>query len=208
MTKPNGTIKTEGRTTSIILAGVGGQGVILASELVARLAALAGYDAKQTEVHGVSQRGGSVHSHVRFGPQVFSPLVAVGEANVVFGMEKLEALRFAHYIAPGGAILVNDHEILPLSAGDIIKDYPHNSVEYLQEKGLNAISIPASDLALELGNIRAANVVMLGGLSHLLDIPQEKWEETLRGRIPERFLELNLKAFAKGAEAVAQAATA
>ena len=200
-------ITTEGRTTSVILCGVGGQGVLLASELLARVAAASDYDVKQTEVHGVSQRGGSVHSHVRFGPRVYSPLVAAGSADVIFGMEKLEALRFAHYVAPAGVVLVNEHEIPPLSAGAAADSYPHDSVAFLRDKGLNVVALPASDMALELGNVRTANVLMLGALSRLLDIPAQKWDEALKARIPERFLDLNLKAFARGAEVAEEAPT-
>ncbi|MFQ6015084.1 MAG: indolepyruvate oxidoreductase subunit beta [Anaerolineae bacterium] len=185
-------------TTNVLLAGVGGQGVILASEILALAAIAAGYDAKQTEVHGVSQRGGSVFSHVRFGSKIRSPLIKPGQADVVFGMEKLEALRFAHYLKEGGLLLVNDHGIMPVSAGEAVAEYPHQAVEFLKGKGLEVLDIKATELAESLGNHRVANVIMLGALSHFLDIDQGTWQKILRERIPERFLALNLEAFAQG----------
>lgn len=187
------------KTTSVILAGVGGQGVILAAELLALTAAAAGYDVKQSEVHGVSQRGGSVYSHVRFGVNVHSPLVPPGQADVLLGLEKLEALRFAHYLAPHGLLIVNDHEIPPASLGALAEKYPHHALDFLRDKGLSMLTVPATRMAEELGNVRVANVILLGALSRHLDIAPEMWERTLRERVPERHLVINLQAFAAGA---------
>ncbi len=189
---------------SVILAGVGGQGVLLISELLARTAIAAGFDAKQTEIHGVSQRGGSVYSHVRFGPQVYSPLITPGQADFVLGVEKLEALRFATYVKPGGLIIVNDYEIIPRSAGAAADSYPHQSIDYLKEKGLRVIDIPATKLASELGNVRVANIILLGALSKQTSLPQQVWLDILNQRVPERFLAINQRAFALGQEAVSQ----
>ncbi len=186
--------------TSVILAGVGGQGVLLISELLAWTAIAAGYDAKQTEIHGVSQRGGSVYSHVRFGSQVYSPLVMPGQADVVLGVEKLEALRFAMYVKPGGLIIVNEHEIVPRSAGAAADSYPHQTIDYLKDKGLHVINIPATKLAIELGNIRVANIILLGALSAFITLPENVWEDVLQQRIPDKFLAINQKAFALGQE--------
>jgi len=183
---------------SVILAGVGGQGVLLISGLLAQTAIAAGYDAKQTEIHGVSQRGGSVYSHVRFGPQVYSPLVMPGQADVVLGVEKLEALRFATYVKPGGLIIVNEHEIIPLSAGTAAGNYPHQTVDYLKDKGLRVINIPATKLAAELGNVRVANIILLGALSTFIVFPENVWEDVLYQHIPDRFLAINQRAFALG----------
>ncbi len=188
------------KITSVILAGVGGQGVILAAELLALSAAAAGHDVKQTEVHGVSQRGGSVESHVRFGVKVHSPLVPPGQADAVVGLEKLEALRFAHYLSPQGILIANDHEIPPASLGALAEKYPHHALDFLREKGLHMLVLPATRMAEELGNVHVANVILLGALSRHLDLPPEVWEQTLRERIPERHLAINLKAFAAGAE--------
>ncbi len=192
-------------TTSVLLCGVGGQGVLLVSELVALAAIEAGHDAKQTEVHGVSQRGGSVHSHVRFGPRVHSPLIPAGAADVVIGMEKLEALRFAHFLRDGGIMLVNDFEVAPVSGGpQAVEAYPHEALRFLKQKGLNVVAVTATDLAAtELGETRAANVLMLGLLSTQLSLPPDAWARALAGRIPERFRALNERAFELGASLAA-----
>ncbi len=186
-------------TISLMFAGVGGQGSLLIAELTSLAAVSAGFDVKQTEVHGVSQRGGSVETHVCFGEKVHSPIVTPGEALAVIGLEKLEALRFAHYVdAKDGTILVNDYELIPSSVANAEKIYPHESIEYLKSKGLRVIALPASTRARELGDGRMANVVLLGALSTLLPIPQQTWDKTLKLRIPARFLEGNLKAFQVG----------
>ena len=187
------------KTFSLMFAGVGGQGSLLIAELTSLAAVSAGYDTKQTEVHGVSQRGGSVETHVRFGEKVHSPIVTPGEADAVVGLEKLEALRFAHYVNPKeGTILVNDYELIPGSVANAEKIYPHETIDFLKSKGLRVIVLPASQTARELGDGRMANVVLLGALSTLLPIPQETWDKTLRLRIPAKYLEGNLKAFQAG----------
>lgn len=186
-------------TSNVIFAGVGGQGVLLIAELLALAAAAAGHDVKQTEVHGVSQRGGAVESHVRYGPKVWSPLVTPGQAHAVVGLEKLEALRFAHYVRPDGVIIVNDHEILPASVGAAVAKYPHHAIEFLCSKGLNVVALPATKWAEDLGNVRVANMILLGVLSTYLDIPPQVWERTLETRIPDRLLALNRRAFQLGA---------
>lgn len=185
-------------TINVIFAGVGGQGVLLIAELLALAAAAAGQDVKQTEVHGVSQRGGAVESHVRYGPKVWSPLVTPGQAHAVVGLEKLEALRFAHYVRPDGIIIVNAYEILPASVGAAVAKYPHHAIEFLCSQGLNVVALPATKWAEDLGNVRVANMILLGVLSSYLDIPSEVWERTLETRIPDRLLALNRRAFQLG----------
>lgn len=187
-------------TINLIFAGVGGQGVLLIAELTSRSAVRAGFDAKQTEVHGVSQRGGSVESHVRFGPTVHSPLVIAGQADVVVGLEKLEGLRYANFVdRQAGVLLVNDHEIVPGSVAGAAEKYPHHTFEFLREKGLKVVALPASQTARELGDGRAANVVMLGAMAALTPaISKEVWLETLNDRIPQKIRALNLKAFEAG----------
>ncbi|MER3514242.1 MAG: indolepyruvate oxidoreductase subunit beta [Chloroflexota bacterium] len=167
---------------------------MLIAELLALAAAAAGHDVKQTEVHGVSQRGGAVESHVRYGPKVWSPLVTPGQAHAVVGLEKLEALRFAHYVRPDGVIIVNDYEV-----GAAVAKYPHHAIEFLCSKGLNVVALPATKWAEDLGNVRVANMILLGVLSTYLDIPSEVWERTLETRIPDRILALNRQAFQLGA---------
>lgn len=184
---------------SLMFAGVGGQGSLLIAELTSLAAVRAGYDTKQTEVHGVSQRGGSVETHVRFGDKVHSPIITPGEAQAVIGLEKLEALRFAHYLNPDcGTILVNDHELIPGSVANAEKVYPYEAINFLKSKGMKVIALPASQTARDLGDARMANVVMLGALSTLLPIEREIWDKTLQLRIPAKYLQGNLKAFESG----------
>ena len=202
------------QVTNLVFAGVGGQGVLLIAEVTARAAAHVGFDVKQTEVHGVSQRGGSVESHVRFGPQVHSPLVMPGTADAVIGLEKLEALRYANYLrlpvafAPtGGAdrtgtLLVNDHEIVPGSVAGAEEKYPHQALDRLREKGVRMIVLPATQWAGDLGDGRMANIVMLGALSALLDLPDAAWREILDAKLPSKSRELNLRAFERGRESL------
>ena len=192
-------------TISLMFAGVGGQGSLLIAELTSLAAVSAGFDVKQTEVHGVSQRGGSVETHVRFGrvAKVHSPIVTPGEALAVIGLEKLEALRFAHYVnAKEGTILVNDYELIPGSVANAEKIYPHEAIDFLKSKGLRVIVLPASKIARDLGDGRMANVVLLGALSTLLPIQQETWDKTLKLRIPAKYLDGNLKAFDAGYAAI------
>ncbi|MFQ5923348.1 MAG: indolepyruvate oxidoreductase subunit beta [Anaerolineales bacterium] len=187
------------KTHDILLAGVGGQGVLLAAEITALAAVHSGYDVKQTEVHGVSQRGGSVETHVRFGAKVWSPIVTPGKTDVVVGLEKLEALRFAHYAQPTtGVILVNEHEIIPGSVRDADEAYPHDAIDRMRRIGCVVLPIEASPVARDLGDGRMANVVMLGAMATFLPITEEIWIETLNRRLPEKYREPNLKAFTAG----------
>lgn len=187
------------KTHDILFVGVGGQGVLLAAEITALAAVHSGYDVKQTEVHGVSQRGGSVETHVRFGAKVWSPIVTPGKTDVVVGLEKLEALRFAHYAQPStGVILVNDHEIIPGSVRDADEIYPHDAIERMGRVGCVVLPMEASRVARDLGDGRMANVVMLGAMASFLPITEEVWIETLNRRLPEKVREPNLKAFTAG----------
>jgi len=183
--------------TNVLIAGVGGQGAVLASELLALAAIAAGHDVKQGEFHGVAQRGGAVFSHVRFGDRVHSPMAPRGKVDYLLALEKLEALRYAHFVKPGGTIIVNDHKVEPIRVGDQ-RPYPDDAIDVLEGKGFNVVVIKATEKANELGNHRAANVVLLGALSASLDIPQETWKSTLQERIPEKLLALNQQAFAAG----------
>jgi len=183
--------------TSVLIAGVGGQGVVLASELLALAAIAAGHDAKQGEFHGVAQRGGAVFSHVRFGDRVYSPTTPRGEVDFLVALEKLEALRYAHFVRPGRTILVNSHEVEPIRTADE-RSYPKDAIRFLESKGFDVKAIKATEIAVTLGNHRAANTVMLGALAEHLDLPDQVWEKTLQQRIPEKLLELNRKAFGEG----------
>ncbi len=190
----------EAVTYSLLFAGVGGQGSLLIAELTSIAAAHASYDVKQTEVHGVSQRGGSVETHVRFGAKVYSPIVTPGEADAVIGLEKLEALRFAHYVhRDRGIVLINDYEIIPGSVLNAEDAYPRGVLAFLRSQGLHVLELPASEIARELGDARMANVVMLGALAGVLPIPTESWQKALHLRLPRGYLEPNLRAFEEGA---------
>lgn len=194
-----------GKVFSLIFAGVGGQGALLGAEITALAAVRADLDVKQTEVHGVSQRGGSVETHVRFGEHVWSPVVTPGAADVVVGLEKLEALRFAHFVAPDGVILVNDHEIIPGSIVGAENHYPHDAIERLRKLGGRVVVLPAAQAARDLGDGRMANLVMVGALAALLPIPRPTWIETIHERIPEKYRQANLRAFEAGEALMAQA---
>jgi indolepyruvate ferredoxin oxidoreductase beta subunit len=184
--------------TNVLIAGVGGQGAVLASELLALAALAAGKDVKQGEFHGVAQRGGAVFSHVRFGDRVHSPMTPLGAVDYLVALEKLEALRYAHFVKPGGTVIVNDHEVKPLRTADD-RPYPEHAIDFLKEKGYKVIAVKATERAIELGNHRAANVVLLGTLAEFLDIPADVWDSVMQDRIPEKLLSLNRQAFEAGA---------
>ena len=176
---------------------MGGQGAILSSELLALAAIEAGYDVKQGEFHGVAQRGGAVFSHVRFGDKVHSPIARRESVDFMLALEELEALRYAHFVKPGGTIVLNEHRVEPVRTADH-RDYPSKTADFLKSKGFKVIVINATQTAIDLGNHRAANVVMLGTLAEFLDISDDIWNDILNKRIPERFLSLNQEAFKTG----------
>jgi indolepyruvate ferredoxin oxidoreductase beta subunit len=196
--------RSESATTNVLLAGVGGQGVLLASETLAMAALAEGLRVKQSEVHGVAQRGGSVVSHVRFGSAVHSPLIRCGEAHALYAGEQLEALRYAHYLQPGGLIVMDDRTIEPIRLSADGAPYPAEVPAFLREKGYDVRVIPALQIALGLGNQRCANVVLLGLLSTELPIADDSWQQALRQRFPDSILELNLRAFGEGREALSR----
>lgn len=187
------------RTTSFVLAGVGGQGTLLAADVVALVGMAQGLDVKKSEVHGMAQRGGSVNSHVRWAPVVHSPLIAAGEVDFVVCFERLEALRYAELLRPGGVLLVNDYRISPVSVSSGDDVYPSQEAEdAAYARGINRRYVPAIEIAQGLGNARANNIVMLGALSTFMDVPEEVWLDVIVGRVPERFVALNRNAFAAG----------
>ncbi len=185
---------------NLLFAGVGGQGILLVSELAARAALHAGHDVKKTEVHGAAQRGGSVVSHVRFGPKVSSPLSPAGEVDVLLSLEMLEGLRWAHYVKEGGLIVLNSETRIPARLSDKPVQMPGNIVEFLGGKGYQVISIDANSIATELGNYRAANTVLLGAMAARTGLANEHWEAVMKQSLNPTILELNLRAFARGKE--------
>jgi indolepyruvate ferredoxin oxidoreductase, beta subunit len=186
-------------TTNVLLAGVGGQGVLVASETLALAALAEGLQVKQSEVHGVAQRGGSVVSHVRFGPRVHSPLIRSGHADALYAAERLEALRYAHCVKPGGCVVMDDRMIRPITLPDAPEAaYPEGVAEFLRGKGCRVIVVPAVHIARDLGDQRCANVVLLGALANELSLGRDAWRAALEERIPAEFRERNLRAFEAG----------
>jgi indolepyruvate ferredoxin oxidoreductase, beta subunit len=199
------------RTINFLLCGVGGQGTILASDVLVNVGLSAGFQAKQAEVHGMSQRGGSVTSHVRWAKVVHSPLIGMGEADVLLAFEKLEALRNLRSIHPDALVLINNRKITPLTVTS--GDLPYPADETIKEAFTRVSSfvnfINGEELAGLLGNVRVENVILLGALSALLETHysdlvtrKETWLEVISGRVPPKHLELNLKAFQAGRDAI------
>jgi indolepyruvate ferredoxin oxidoreductase beta subunit len=185
-------------TKSILICGVGGQGILTASDLLSDVLLQAGYQVKKSEVHGMSQRGGDVISTVRYGDQVFSPLPALKETDYILAFEKLEALRNINYLSEKGIVLVNDFEWQPLPVAAGFEKYPQDVVAQLQKLSGELVLIPATRLAAELGNDKASNVVLIGLLASRMDIDKKIWLEVIQRKVPPRFLDLNLKAFESG----------
>jgi indolepyruvate ferredoxin oxidoreductase beta subunit len=184
-------------TTNIVICGVGGQGIILSSDVLCQAAFLEGFDVKKSEVHGMAQRGGSVITHVRFGKKVYSPLIEEGTTDFVLAFEKLEALRYAHYLKKDGEIIVDNREIPPMSVLVGQAKYPQDLNQKLRKLGSGHF-INAADIAMELGNIRVVNIILLGVLSKYLKFKKNSWEESIRKNIKEKFVELNMTAFDRG----------
>jgi len=187
------------KATNILLTGVGGQGVLAASETLALAALAEGLETKQSEVHGVAQRGGSVVSHVRFGSHVHSPLIRCGEVDLLYAGEQLEALRNAHYLKPGGTLVMSDQTVKPIRyPGEAEKSYPQGVAEFLRGKGHTVIVVPALETAVDLGDKRCASIVLLGALSALLRLRPESWIAGIERRFPSALRDLNRRAFAAG----------
>ncbi len=186
---------------NISLVGVGGQGILLTSDILALAAMHAGYDVKKSEIHGMSQRGGSVISQVRFGEKVFSPIIPDGASDVLVSFERMEALRWAHLAKPEAKILVNDMDRIPVTVSSGLQPAAKNvSGRLAAYPGL--LLVDANPLAEEAGNLRAANLVMAGALSTLVPFEVEHWIAAIRGRIPGKLLDVNLRAFELGRDAM------
>jgi indolepyruvate ferredoxin oxidoreductase beta subunit len=189
---------------NFLVVGVGGQGALLASNVIAEVGVRAGYDVKKAEVHGMSQRGGSVNSHVRWGEKVLSPVIGRGEVDVLLGLEKLEALRYLAMLRPGGTALVGEFKIPPLSVSSGDDHYPDDKEleELLGQVTEDFYVIPTLTLAKRAGNARAHNVVLLGALSACIhDVPTELWLQVVEERVPPRTVQLNREAFELGRQA-------
>ena len=186
------------RELDILLVGVGGQGTILASRILAHVGQSAGYDIKVSEIHGMAQRGGSVVTQVRMGGKVYSPLIEESKADIILAFEKLEALRWLNYLKPGGSMLVNDQSISPVPVLAGLAEYPEDINEYLKSKVKDTVIVDALNIARECGNVKAANVVLVGLLAKRLPFAMELWQEALNARVPAKFLDVNRKAFSAG----------
>ncbi len=184
--------------TNILLSGVGGQGIILASDVMAEVFLEAGFDVKKSEVHGMAQRGGSVTSHVRYGSKVYSPIIKQGEVDILFSFEELEGLRWLNYVKPDGVIILNNHKINPPAVNLGQMEYPKDIPGIIRKRFDRFHLVDGTKLALEAGNIRAANVVLLGTISKLFDMEESLWIETVLGHLPAKVHEINRKAFAMG----------
>ncbi|NLY76559.1 MAG: indolepyruvate oxidoreductase subunit beta [Tissierellia bacterium] len=188
-------------TRSILLVGVGGQGTILASKILSTGLVEAGYDVKMSEIHGMAQRGGSVSTQVRFGKEVHSPIIGRGAADILVSFEAMEALRWLEYLKPDGKVIVNDYKIpsVPILMGKV--DYPEGIIEDIKEKADTWV-VDAAKIAMELGNAKVMNIVLLGALVKAMDLTDIDWEQVIRNNVKEKFIDINIQAFRKGMEAV------
>ena len=186
------------KTTNVMIVGVGGQGSLLASKLLGRLLIDEGYDVKVSEVHGMSQRGGSVVTYVRFGEKVYSPIITEGEADFIISFEKLEAARYAKYLNKDGLIVVNTQQIDPMPVIIGAAEYPVNVLEELTAKGLNVEALDALSLAEQAGSSKAVNIVLMGKVAKQFGISYDKWITAIENTVAPKFVEMNKKAFDLG----------
>lgn len=184
-------------STNIMIVGVGGQGTLLASRILGNAVILAGHDVKVSEVHGMSQRGGSVVTYVKYGEAVHSPIIDKGEADIILAFERLEAYRALPWLKKGGKIIVNDQKINPMPVITGAMEYPEGIIEKLSEKA-DVTALDALSLAEKAGSIKAVNVVLIGVMAKNTDIEHGKWIETVKSTVPPKFLDINIKAFELG----------
>lgn len=185
-------------TKNIMIVGVGGQGSLLASKLLGHLLLSQGYDVKVSEVHGMSQRGGSVVTYVRYGDKVYSPVIDKGEADYIVSFEILEAARWLPFLKKDGQIVTNTQQIDPMPVITGAAEYPEDLVSKLKETGAKVDALDCLSLAEKAGSAKAVNIVLLGRLSHYFDLPEEAWMKSLEANVPSKFLEMNKKAFELG----------
>ena len=188
-------------TKNIMIVGVGGQGSLLASKLLGQLLLSQGWDVKVSEVHGMSQRGGSVVTYVRYGDRVYSPVIDKGEADYIVSFEQLEAARWLSYLKPDGQIVTSTQQIDPMPVVIGAASYPENLIEKMRAAGAKVDALDCLSLAREAGSVKAVNIVLMGRLSHYFDLPEEAWMAALEAVVPPKFLELNKKAFNLGKNA-------
>jgi indolepyruvate ferredoxin oxidoreductase beta subunit len=185
---------------SVLFAGVGGQGIILASSILAKCAFNNGLMVKQSELHGMAQRGGSVISHVRFGKEVYSPLIPRGRADFLVALEELEGLRYHFYLKPGGVVILNKKRVVPPMSDQVKSPYPEDVRKRIEDMGFSVREIDALEIAKGLGNPKVENVIIVGALSPYLEFRLDEWENAVREAVPKKTVELNIEAFKKGRE--------
>jgi indolepyruvate ferredoxin oxidoreductase beta subunit len=185
-------------TTSVLFAGVGGQGIILASKILARCAFNEGLMVKESELHGMAQRGGSVVSHVRYGSEVYSPLIPLGRADFLVAMEELEGLRYEPYLRSGAAVVLNQRRVMPALVNPESGQYPPDAGAQLRARGFRVLELNALEMAKGLGNLKVENIILLGALSQHLSFTIELWERTIAESVPPKTVDLNLRAFHAG----------
>ena len=188
-------------TKNVMIGGVGGQGSLLASKLLGRLLLGKGYDIKVSEVHGMSQRGGSVVTYVRFGDKVYSPIIDKGQADYIVSFELLEAARWTEYLKPDGKIITNTQQINPMPVIIGAAQYPEDLLGKMTAAGIDVDALDALSLANEAGSSKAVNLVLMGRLSKYFDFTEEEWLAAIEASVPPKFLELNKKAFSLGLNA-------
>lgn len=186
-------------TKNIMIVGVGGQGTLLTSRILGGITVEAGYDVKLSEVHGMAQRGGSVVTYVRYGEKVAEPIVEEGQADVLIAFERLEALRYAHFLKKDGVIIVNDQRIDPMPVVTGVAKYPDGIIEKLSKK-YRVVSVDAMDEAIKMGNSRVFNVIILGIAAKNMDFPKEQWIEVIKKTVPPKTIDINVAALEKGYE--------
>ena len=189
------------KVTNIMIVGVGGQGALLASKTLGRVLMDAGYDVKVSEVHGMSQRGGSVVTYVRYGKKVYSPIVDKGEADFIVSFEILEAARYTEYLKKDGQIVVNTQQIDPMPVITGAAKYPANLVEKMQKEGIKVDALDCLSLAEKAGTSKSVNIVLMGRLSKYMDFPKEAWMSAIEKLVKPQFVEINKKAFELGLNA-------
>lgn len=187
---------------NILFSGVGGQGILLASELTAYAQLEAGFDVKKSEVHGMAQRGGSVVAHLKYGERVYSPLIEPGTADIQVAFEELEAARYLPYLHRDSAVVVNTQKILPPAVATGKASYPENILDELKSRGINVVALDAFAIAGEIGELRTANVVMVGAMSNFLAVSPQIFLDVIDQRVKKQFCEVNKKAFQAGRDVV------
>jgi indolepyruvate ferredoxin oxidoreductase beta subunit len=191
-------MKDDSRVHSVLFAGVGGQGIIRASDIMCMVMMEAGFDVKKSEVHGMAQRGGCVNSDVRYGRKVYSPLAEAGSGEVLVSFEKMEALRYLKFINDKASVIVNTEEIYPPAVNIGDASYPDDVVEFLTQHYPKVVAFNAAEIAKKAGNVKAANVVLLGAVSNLLNVDKAIWESVIKKSFPQKLIKLNLDAFQMG----------